>query len=227
MTFDESNVRRHSSGQFAEKHGSAPELTLGQDGTRMLGSTVMLYEGNGVYREEPKAVSEEMRAYNRQVAEARRRADAVAALYNEDMELYEHLSADDDQDTIDRYQKIAQQYRDIAAFERQWVEEHDGELPSFVPNEKKSREFARAVRERFDITPVRYVQLLNRVPDVARLRENLIEDGATEKSAALEAIVQFTGGRPPRPRFLTKRQQDEDFDRWESQHEAEMQRGFG
>lgn len=226
MTFDESSVRRDTSGQFAEKQGTAPELSLGPDGTRMLGDTVMLYAGNGIYVAEHNDVSPEMRNYKRQVAEARRRADAIAALYDEDMEMFERLSADDDQDTIDRYQKTAQQYRDIVAFEREWVEEHDGELGGFLPDEKKSRQFMHAIRERFGITPVRYVQLLNRVPEVARLRDQLIEDGADEKSATLDSRVQLSGGRMPRPRFRTKRQQDADFDRWETQHEAGMERGF-
>ena len=226
MTFDESSVRRDTSGQFAEKRGTAPELALGPDGTRMLGNTVMLYAGNGIYVAEHDDVSPEMRKYNRQVAEARRRADAIAALYDEDMEMFEYLSADDDQDTIDRYQETAQRYRDIVAFEREWVEEHDGELGSFFPDEKKSRQFMYAIRERFGISPVRYAQLLNRVPEVARLRDQLIEDGADEKSASLESRVQLSGGRVPRPRFLTKRQQDANFDYWEAQHEADMERGF-
>jgi hypothetical protein len=226
MTFDETNVRRDTSGQFAEKRGAAPELTLASDGTRMLGDKVMLYEGDGVYREERKDVSPEMRQYNRQVAEARRRADAVAALYDEDMEMFEQLSADDDQDTIDRYQETAQRYRDIVAFERDWVENNGGELGSFAPGEKKTRDFTRAIRERFDITPVRYAQLLGRVPDVARLRDQLIEDGADEASAVTESRAQLSGGRAPRARFRTARQQQADFDRWEAQHEADLERGF-
>ncbi len=226
MTFDETQVRRDTSGQFAEKRGSAPELSLGPEGTRMLGSTVMLYAGNGFYVPENKDVSPEMRQYNRQVAEARRRADAIAALYDEDTELFEYLSADDDQDTIDRYQETAQQYRDIVAFERDWVEEHDGELGGFLPNEKKSRQFMHAIRERFGITPVRYVQLLGRVPEVARLRDALIEEGADEQAATAEARSQLSGGRVARPQRLTRRQQDEDFDRWEARREADMERGF-
>lgn len=225
MTFDETSVRRNSSGQFTERQGTAPELSLGSEGTRVVGNTVMLYAGNGAYVAEQKDASPEVRKYNRQVAEARRRADAITALYDEDMDVFESLSAGDDQATIDRYQETAQQYRDIVAFEREWVEEHNGELGSFLPNEKKARQFMHAIRERFGITPTRYAQLLNRVPDVVRLRDQLIEDGADEASATKESRERLSGGRTPRPRFLTKRQQDEDFDLWEAQYEVDRERG--
>lgn len=221
MSFSESQHPRATDGKFADKVGTSPDVVLGKPETGR-----WLYDGNGAYRPAPEGVSPEMARYNEQVAEAKRRADAIAALYDEDMEFYEFLSKDDSQDTVDHFQQQAQQFRDIVAFEQAWVESHDGELGSFAPGDKKSREFARAIRERFDITPVRYVQLLNRVPDVHRVRDALIGDGADEASAVRESRVRLSGGRPPKPKFLTKRQQDEDFDRWEAQHEAGLERGF-